>query len=70
MKYSVFIRPFFILFFCFSFVSPLFSAIEDNPFNGDVVDAVIPVDGGILSVTLMAVAYGIKRHKENKDKSE
>jgi hypothetical protein len=29
----------------------------------------VPIDGGIVTITLIAAAYGAKRHKENKDKS-
>lgn len=27
----------------------------------------VPVDGGIVTITLIAAAFGAKRHKENKD---
>ena len=40
--------------------------IEGDPNNGGTG---VPVDGGIVTITLIAAAYGAKRHKENKDKS-
>jgi hypothetical protein len=39
--------------------------IESDPDAGTSV----PIDGGIVTITLIAAAYGAKRHKENKDKS-
>lgn len=36
-------------------------------FDEDVTD--VPIDGGIVTITLIAAAYGAKRHKENNDKS-
>jgi hypothetical protein len=48
------------------FLTPFVSAqIADDPDTGTS----IPVDGGIVTITLIAAAYGAKRHKENKDKS-
>lgn len=41
------------------------SLMGQATFDEDVVD--VPLDGGILTVTLMAAAYGAKRYKENKD---
>ncbi len=34
-------------------------------FDEDVTD--VPVDGGIVTMTLMAAAYGAKRYKEQKE---
>ncbi len=34
-------------------------------FDEDVTD--VPVDGGIVTVTLMAAAYGIKKYKERNE---
>lgn len=52
-----------IAFLCFVNVLP--AQIEGDPDAGSS----IPVDGGIVTITLIAAAYGAKRHKENKDKS-
>jgi hypothetical protein len=52
-----------IAFLCFVNVLP--AQIEGDPDTGSS----IPVDGGIVTITLIAAAYGAKRHKENKDKS-
>ncbi len=30
----------------------------------------IPVDGGIVTITLVAAAYGAKRHKQQKENQE
>jgi len=49
---------------CF-FYTCAFSQIDDLGGPGSS----IPVDGGIVTITLIAAAYGAKRHKENKDKS-
>jgi hypothetical protein len=43
---------------------PLLAQIEDQPDFGSSV----PIDGGIVTVTLLAAAYGVKRRKEKKDK--
>ena len=52
-----------LAFLCLINVLP--AQIEDDPDAGTSV----PLDGGIVTITLMAAAYGAKRHKENKDKS-
>ena len=43
------------------------SLMGQATFDEDVTD--VPLDGGIVTITLIAAAYGAKRHKENKDKS-
>ena len=50
------------LLFCMQVLS---AQIEGDPDTGTS----IPVDGGIVTITLMAAAYGVKRYKENKDQS-
>lgn len=50
------------LLFCMQVLS---AQIEGDPDAGTS----IPVDGGIVTITLMAAAYGVKRYKENKDQS-
>lgn len=41
------------------------SLMGQATFDEDVSD--VPLDGGILTVTLMAAAYGAKSYKKNKD---
>lgn len=40
--------------------------VEDDPDTGTSV----PIDGGIVTVTLIAAAYGAKRRQEKKDKED
>jgi hypothetical protein len=40
--------------------------VEGDPDTGSS----IPVDGGIVTVTLIAAAYGAKRRQEKKDKED
>ncbi|MEY4543267.1 MAG: hypothetical protein RL411_1344 [Bacteroidota bacterium] len=52
------------------FVISLLFNITSAQIDGDPdTGSSIPVDGGIVTITLIAAAYGAKRHKENKDKS-
>lgn len=51
-----------LTFFLLSFGYVLAQNIET-----EIDPSTIPLDGGIVTITLMAVAYGVKRHKENKD---
>ena len=47
---------------CCVHVSNAQSPVEDDPSQTGV-----PIDGGIVTITLIAAAFGAKRHKENKD---
>ena len=49
-----------------SIALPLSAQIEGDPDTGSS----IPVDGGIVTVTLIAAAYGAKRRQEKKDKED
>lgn len=48
----------------------VYSAIGDGPAGGTtnlgetIDDTYVPIDGGIVSVTGLAIAYGIKRRKK------
>ncbi len=44
----------------------VFSQIDDLDDPGSSV----PVDGGIVTITLLAAAYGAKRRQEKKDKED
>lgn len=44
----------------------LSAQIEGDPDTGSS----IPVDGGIVTVTLIAAAYGAKRRQEKKDQTD
>lgn len=49
-----------LIFFFILLTGPLFGQAS---FDEDVTD--VPVDGGIITVTLMAAAYGAKKYREN-----
>lgn len=49
----------------FVFAATTVYAQGPSGFDEDVTD--VPLDGGIVTITLMAAAYGAKRYKKNKD---
>jgi hypothetical protein len=58
------IKTIFLTFVLASILLPLSAQIEGDPDTGSSV----PVDGGIVTVTLIAAAYGAKRRQAEKDK--
>jgi len=58
------IKTIFLAFVLASISLPLSAQIEGDPDTGSSV----PVDGGIVTVTLIAAAYGAKRRQAEKDK--
>jgi hypothetical protein len=58
------IKTIFLAFVFASISLPLSAQIEGDPDTSSSV----PIDGGIVTVTLLAAAYGVKRRKEKKDK--
>jgi len=56
--------------YLFILTSFLFCNVYSQDIEGDPdAGTGVPIDGGIVTITLIAAAYGAKRHKENKDKS-
>jgi hypothetical protein len=49
---------------------PVFGAIGDGPAGGTftetVDDTYVPIDGGIVSVTGLAIGYGLKQRKKKR----
>jgi hypothetical protein len=51
----------------------VYSAIGDGPAGGTnnlgetIDDTYVPIDGGIISVTGLAIAYGMKRRKKKRN---
>ena len=39
----------------------------DNNIGEDINDTYVPIDGGIISVTGLAIAYGMKRRKKKRN---
>ena len=74
MKLSFIIKSIFFLSLFLLVDTSLMAQIDTGsggaPWDPDVVDAIIPIDGGILTVTLMAVAYGVKRHRDNENSED
>ncbi len=57
------------LLICCSFLCLESKAQADLPLDPDAGTSV-PIDGGIVTITLVAAAYGAKRHKQQKENQE
>ncbi len=54
--------------FLFGFLfSSVAAQIDSDP---DAGTSAVPIDGGIVTITLIAAAYGAKRRQERKDKED
>ncbi len=65
MKNTI-IKTVFLFTILLSISFPLAAQQEGDPDTGSS----IPVDGGIVTITLIAAAYGAKRRQEKKDKED
>jgi hypothetical protein len=52
------------------FVFFIFDLKSQTPEGDPDTGSTIPVDGGIVTITLVAAAYGAKRHKQQKENQE
>ncbi len=57
------LKIFSVILLMFIIAAPLYG--QPSGFDEGVTD--VPVDGGIVTITLMAAAYGAKRYKEQKE---